>query len=133
MVSRSHDGPTKSRKVREVPLSPEAGEILELLPRESALFFELPETASWIRRHIIENSWVKDSHVHRLRHTFALRWLESGGSKEILQEILGHSTIKLTERYGRLRPHAVAAEMARIANNSIEPGTRTGTFRRSKP
>ena len=33
----------------------------------------------------------------------------------MLQQLLGHSTIKLTERYGRLRPWAVAAEVARMS------------------
>ena len=45
--------------------------------------------------------------MHQLRHTFAARYLEAGGTLEVLPRILGHSTIKLTECYGRLRPHAV--------------------------
>jgi len=119
VVSRSHDGPTKSRKVREVPLLPEAEAILDALERpanrDAAIFPWLPETASWIRRHVIAHSWVKDFHVHRMRHTFATKYLERGGSLEVLQRILGHSSIKQTECYGRLRPHAVAAEVARIS------------------
>jgi len=118
LVSKSHDGPTKSRKVREVPLLAEARLILDGLsqPADSgaAVFGWLPETASWIRRHVIARSWVKDFHVHRLRHTFATRYLERSGTLETLQRILGHSSIKQTECYGRLRPHAVAAEVARI-------------------
>ncbi len=91
------------------------------------MFDWLPETASWIRRHVIDKSWVKDFHVHRLRHTFATSYLERGGTLEALQRILGHSTIKLTECYGKLRPHVVAAEMARI------DGTADGTTAVSKP
>jgi integrase len=114
VVSRSHDGPTKSRKVREVPLKPQAEEVLNTLTKGTGTVFSLPETASWIRRHVIRHSWVKDFHVHRLRHTFACRYLEGGGSIEALQQILGHSTVKLTERYGRLRPEIVAAEARKI-------------------
>jgi site-specific recombinase XerD len=75
---------------------------------------------------------VKDIafHVHRLRHTYACRYLEAGGTLERLQRILGHSTIKLTECYGRLRPHAVAAEVARI--NRAITGTITGTMTASE-
>jgi len=119
LVSKSHDGPTKSRKVREVPLFAEARAILDALERpaerDALVFPRLPKTASWIRRHVIAHSWVKDFHVHRCRHTFATRYLERGGTLEALQRILGHSSIKQTECYGRLRPHAVAAELARIS------------------
>ena len=105
VVSRSHSGPTKSRKVREVPLLPEAQEVLGGLSRSGARVFAwLPETASWIRRYVHRCSWVKDFHVHRLRHTFALHWLERGGTKETLQEVLGHSTVKLTETLRETSP-----------------------------
>ena len=36
-------------------------------------FVDVGETASWIRRYVIRNSWVKDFTPHRLRHTFATR------------------------------------------------------------
>jgi len=142
-VSHSHEGPTKSRKVREVPLLPEAQEVLVSLARGTGLVFGwLPETASWIRRYVRRKSWVKEFHVHRLRHSFATSYLERGGSLEVLQRILGHSTVKLTERYGRLRPHAVAAELSRLTRCVEEPaeasriangGTVSGTVRGPKP
>ncbi len=119
VISRSHDGATKSGKVREVPLLPEAIELFDSLHRGRGTVFALPETASYIRRYVIAHSWVKDFHVHRLRHTFACRWLDRGGSIEVLQRILGHSTIKLTERYGRLRPHIVTAEVRKIAAGTV--------------
>jgi integrase len=123
VISRSHSGPTKSRRVREVPLLPEAQEVLNALTRSTGTVFSLPETASWIRRHVIRHSWVKDFHVHRLRHTFACRYLERGGSIETLQQVLGHSTVKLTERYARLRPEVVAAEVRKISRDGTVDGT----------
>ena len=53
-------------------------------------------------------------HVHQLRHTFACRWLEAGGSIEALREALGHSTVKVTERYGRLSDAFVRADAERV-------------------
>jgi integrase len=116
VIGRSHDGPTKSRRVREVPLIAEAQAVLSALPRHSGYVFtgrraeRLGENASFLRRFVAENSSVKGFHVHRLRHTFARLWLESGRRLEALQSILGHSTIRLTERYGRLSAASVAAE-----------------------
>ena len=51
---------------------------------------------------------------------------------ETLRKVLGHSTVKLTERYGRLRPWAVAAEARRIGNNLAVTGTVGGTVARAK-
>jgi integrase len=38
------------------------------------------------------------------RHTFASQWVLNGGSIEKLREILGHSTVQVTERYAHLKP-----------------------------
>lgn len=137
VVSRSHSGATKSRKVREVPLLPEAESVLETLAAEAGperhgrVFPWLPETASWIRRYVRGRSRLRSLaetfHVHTLRHTFASRWLERGGTIETLQKVLGHSTVTLTERYGRLRPWAVAAEARRVADAGTVVGTVAGS------
>jgi integrase/recombinase XerD len=36
---------------------------------------------------------------HDLRHEYAIRYLEAGGSLYTLQVLLGHGSIKQTERY----------------------------------
>lgn len=36
---------------------------------------------------------------HRWRHTFATKYLKSGGNLKYLSQILGHSDLKITERY----------------------------------
>ena len=46
---------------------------------------------------------------------------------EALQRVLGHSTVRLTERYGRLSPLAVAAEVARVSSHARDRSPITGT------
>lgn len=47
---------------------------------------------------------------HDLRHEYAIRYLESGGSLYLLQQHLGHSTIAMTEAYLRYLTPASAAQ-----------------------
>ncbi len=44
-------------------------------------------------------SGVADIHAHRFRDTFAVRLLEAGKPLEIVQMLLGHSSIKTTEQH----------------------------------
>jgi integrase len=50
------------------------------------------------------------------RHTFASHWVLAGGSIAMLREILGHSTVKVTERYAHLRPDLFPAQEVARAN-----------------
>jgi site-specific recombinase XerD len=42
---------------------------------------------------------VKDTHSHRFRDTFAVSLLENGVSLENLSVLLGHSSVRITERH----------------------------------
>ena len=44
-------------------------------------------------------SGVPNIHAHRFRDTFAVRLLEAGKPLEIVQMLLGHSSIKTTEQH----------------------------------
>ena len=50
-------------------------------------------------RKLKKKSGVARLHPHLLRHTFATRYLENGGSIYTLKELLGHTTLKQTQAY----------------------------------
>ena len=54
---------------------------------------------------------------HTMRHTFATRALENGISPKVVQELLGHSTIKTTmDIYTHVLPKTKNEEIQKIAN-----------------
>ena len=101
---------TKSGKVRRVPVP---DELLEELRGRIGKLLSVTHGDSFARQ-VRRLSAVSGFHAHQLRHTFACRWLEAGGSLAALQEILGHSSIVTTQRYGRLGEAHVQAEAKRI-------------------
>ena len=120
---------TKSRKVRRIPLPPAflaevRGRVGRLVP------FSEPGSFSRMVRRL---SGVQRFHPHMLRHTFACEWVDRGGSLAALQSLLGHSSITVTQRYGRISDSMVRAEMMRltsvasaVANESTADGESVG-------
>jgi integrase len=103
-------GETKSGKVRRVPLPP--GLLREVRGRVGRLL-ALRHSDSFAKQ-VQRLSGVHGFHAHQLRHTYACRWLEAGGSLAALQELLGHASIVTTQRYGRLSEAHVRDEAERI-------------------
>ena len=46
-----------------------------------------------------KRSGISRLHAHLLRHTFATRYLQSGGNTLALKQLLGHSSLKMVDRY----------------------------------
>lgn len=116
MIVRSgHAEWTKSHRARRVPLLERAVELLRDAPRTSPYVFTgrfrsmIEPGTSGATRAIAEK--VPGFTFHRLRHTFASRFVRAGGNLRVLQRILGHASIKTTERYVRLFDSDVAREM----------------------
>ena len=119
-------GQTKSGRVRRVPLSRDiqaelSGRVGRLVPSSSVGSFT---------RVVRERSEIERFHMHMTRHTFACRYLERGGSLHVLQQILGHSSVLVTQRYAKLTDEAVLSEFRRLeAGEGLwgQTGTETGT------
>jgi len=90
-----------------VPLPPAVVEALGKLNGDGEYFFTSvkakPQTAraNWSRYldTVFELAKVKDAHSHRFRDTFAVSLLESGVSIENVSVLLGHSSVRITERH----------------------------------
>jgi site-specific recombinase XerD len=58
----------------------------------------------------------KDISTHTGRHTFATLALNNGVSLENVSKMLGHSSIKMTKRYARVRDRSVKRDMQGLQN-----------------
>lgn len=103
----------KTGEVLRVPVTDETlarevrGRIGRLVPFS-------PRSGTVFNRTVRRRSGVERFHVHQLRHTFACRYLERGGSLAALQQILGHASVTTTERYARLLHSHVMQDAQRV-------------------
>ena len=90
-----------------VPLPPAVVEALGKLQGDGEYFFSSgrakPQTAraNWSRYldTLFELAKVRAAHSHRFRDTFAVSLLENGVSIENVSVLLGHSSVRITERH----------------------------------
>jgi len=73
---------------------------------------------------LLDRAAITNFRFHDLRHTFASWYMMNGGDLYELAKILGHSNIKMTERYAKLgRQHiARTSSTARQMWKLLEPG-----------
>ena len=111
---------TKSGKSRYININSELSCLLPGLKtknKESEFVFSNPETAKPyvdLKRAFktaCERAGIRELRFHDLRHTFASRLVEGGVDLITVRDLLGHSTVKVTERYThsnqKLRKEAV--------------------------
>jgi integrase len=101
----------KGGKIRYVPMTPELAAELRKYPAvigEERLF-PAKQSAKGERQRvegsfetILELAGIQDFRFHDLRHTFASWYMMNGGDLYELAKILGHSNIRMTERYAKL-------------------------------
>jgi integrase len=86
---------------------------------------EIPRTFSRIVNDMGFNDGVtlrKDRSVfHSLRHTYASWLVQSGEDLYVVQKLMGHSTIAMTERYSHLAPKNKEASVSKIEKIWSEP------------
>ena len=107
---------TKSKRLRRIPLSPEL--VAEVRTRVGRLVPYATHSPGSFATRIRRLTGIERFHVHQTRHTFACQWLERGGSLPALQQMLGHASIEMTQRYARLTDEAVLREASRLSGCS---------------
>lgn len=105
-------GHTKSARIRRVPLTPELRE--EIRGKVGLLVHYGPGSQGAFAKFVRRHSRVRTFHVHQLRHTYACRWIENGGSLPALQQVLGHASVVTTQMYARLSDEVVRREAAAV-------------------
>jgi len=122
---------TKSGKPRQVPLNATA---IGAVRRRAAWRAEQAPDSPWVfcragggpvksLRNGFEVAASKakldDLRIHDLRHTAASWLVTDGVPLEVVKELLGHSSITMTERYAHLAPHRVREAVNRLSHNPV--------------
>lgn len=122
-VCNRDDFKTKNRRDRSIPITPQLKDFLSeyietwaeprrknVVPRQSVqknfLFChsngkKLLSFGKAFNNHLKRND-IKDASIHTMRHTFASHLVMSGVDLRTVQELLGHSSIAVTEKYAHL-------------------------------
>lgn len=107
----------KGGKMRYVPMLPELAVELRRYPAVAGTdrLFPPKEDATSGRQRVegsfedlLARAQIEDFRFHDLRHTFASWYMMNGGDLYALAKILGHSNIKMTERYAKLARKHIA-------------------------
>ncbi|MEO5348331.1 MAG: site-specific integrase [Magnetococcus sp. YQC-3] len=115
---------TKSKKRRSVPLNQAAYQVMvnrakfrsENCPSSPWVFVhETGQRLQSVRTAFetaCRKAGIENFHIHDLRHTCAAWLVTSGVALPEVRDLLGHSTIRMTERYAHLAPENIRAAVA---------------------
>ncbi|HEY3699577.1 MAG TPA: site-specific integrase [Spongiibacteraceae bacterium] len=122
---------TKNNRTRHVPLNDIAFATANAWAKQNQvtagqLVFPSPVTGkrldnintAW--RALIQSANINAFRFHDLRHTFASNLVMRGADLYTVKELLGHSSIEMTQRYAHLSPNHKAAAVALLNNRQID-------------
>lgn len=112
---------SKSGKTRHIPLNTEAVNTLrkwKCVSFHSELVFTSPVThgkfdninKSW--KAVLQLANIENFRFHDLRHTFASKLAMKGVDLYTIKELLGHSSVEMTQRYAHLSPNHKSAAVS---------------------
>ena len=105
---------TKNKLPRIIPISSDTHDTIAWLldvglPTIHQLRYEWSKAR--ISLGLVGDEWFT---FHVCRHTFATRLVEANVSLRIIQKLLGHKSIKTTERYAQVTDHALSAAISHL-------------------
>ena len=108
---------SKSGRPRQIPIIPQLRNIfMDLQPQASGSVFQLPEI---MQRRLfakaLAEAGINEFRFHDLRHTFASHFIMRTNNLPVLQEIMGHATPQMTQRYAHLASGHISMQMQRFA------------------
>lgn len=123
----------KSGKKRAIPMSDAVVKRLKQMRRQGKFVFmredgrEITKGMGLPELHkICDRVGIQRVGWHTLRHTFATMLVEGGESLRVIQKLLGHSTIRMTERYSHVPDSSLTKAVQKL--DSIQFGESLGSI-----
>ncbi|MCC6694836.1 MAG: site-specific integrase [Candidatus Hydrogenedentes bacterium] len=129
----------KSGKARFIPMNGRVFETLKVWKSQVGgvgYVFENPQTkgpyghVNGVWRKLLKAAKVNGFSWHDMRHTFASRLVQRGVDLYVVKELLGHSSIVLTERYSHLKPEHTRAAVALLEREPVSVASNVVEFKR---
>lgn len=133
-------GKTRNAR-RKIPLTSKAKDVLtwRIASCKSDFVFENEQTGSHIKSvktahwGALKRCGIEHFRLYDLRHTFASRFAEAGGTLIVLKEILGHADLKMVLRYAHPgEEHRFSATCSTGANDYCDDAKTTISFARKR-
>lgn len=120
-------GKAKSKRSRNVPLSPRVVAMLRTHGPATSHVFQRANGSLWPATHLgQQHSRMRaalglpaDFVLHSLRHTFGTRLGESGADAFTLMRLMGHSTVTVSQRYVHPSPEAIEIAYERLTMMNV--------------
>ncbi len=119
---------SKSGKSRHIPMNETVIDTLKSIPRmiHNPYVFYGRKPGEPLKNGVKNSDWKKclkeagilDFHWHDLRHTFASRLVMKGVDLYTVSKLLGHHSLKMTERYAHLAPNYLKKAVSVLSQKS---------------